>query len=91
VALLAKHVPDDSFNLDELRRVCEEHAVKHDVKWTWLALVRPGPFPDPIVKRVDRFTKPELGISLVNLAGEDVDTSSNLLGRKGLSLVRTFK
>jgi hypothetical protein len=91
VAFFAKHVPEDGFSLGELEQVLEDRAAKHNIKWTWLVLIRSGRFQETLVKRVDRFDKPELGISLVNLAEEDVDTSSNLLGRKALSLVRTFK
>jgi hypothetical protein len=91
VALFAKHVPQDDFNLRDLRKAVMGRAEEKNTKWTWLVLIRSGTFPDKLVRAVDGFDNPELGISLVNLAEQDVDTSSNLLGRKALSLVRVFK
>ena len=91
VAFFVKHVPEDDFNLGELRKVLEDRAVKLNVRWTWLALVRNGSFSEKLVKRVNSLTKPELGIALVNTAEQDVDTSENLLGRKALTLLRVFK
>ncbi len=91
VAFFAKHVPEENLDLGELSRVIAGRAAKHNVRWSWLVLIRSGGFPAELVNRVDGFEKPELGISLVNLAEEDVDTSSNILGRKALSLVRIFK
>lgn len=91
VALYAKHVPDDPVNLGELIKAAEGRAAKHNVKWTWLVLVRSGGFPEKLVKKVESFDKHELGITLVNLAERDVDASENILGRKALSLVRIFK
>ena len=91
VAFFAKHVPRDDFNLGELRKAVEGRAAKRNIRWTWLVLIRSGSFPGELVRRVDGFDKPELGISLVNLADWDVDTSSNILGRRALSMVRIFK
>ena len=91
VAFFAKHDAGDSLDLDGLLGAIEGRAAEHNIKWAWLVLVRSGPFTEGLVRQVDGFDKPGLGISLVNLADEDVDTSSNLLGRKALSLVRTFK
>lgn len=91
VAFYARHVPEGDVSLDDLRQAVYHRTTKHNIKWTWLVLVRSGCFPEKLVKRVDSFDRMELGISLVNLADEDVETSANLLGRKALSLVRTFK
>ncbi len=91
VAFYAKHVPEDDFNLGELCKAVEDRAAKGNVKWTWLVLLRSGSFPRQLVEKVDSFNKPELGITLVNVAEQDIDTSSNILGRKALSLVRVFK
>jgi hypothetical protein len=91
VAFYVKHVPGDDFSLGELRSAVEDRAAKLNVKWTWLALVRNGRFPEKLVEQVDSFTRPELALTLVNLDEQDIDTSSNLLGRKALSLVRAFK
>jgi hypothetical protein len=91
VAFYVKHVPKDDFNLGELRKAVEDRAAKLNVRWTWLVLVRPGSFPEKLVKKVDSFNKHELGITLVNTAEWDIDTSSNILGRKALGLVRIFK
>ena len=91
VAFYAKLVPGGDVSLDGLRQAVYDRTAKHNIRWTWLVLVRSGPFQEKLANIVDRFDKPELGISLVNLADEDVDTSANLLGRKALSLVRTFK
>lgn len=91
VAFFVKHVPDDGFSLGELRKAVEDRAAKHNVRWNWLVLLRGGGFPDKLVRRVDRFDKPELAISLVNIESRDIDTSSNVLGRKALSLLRAFK
>jgi hypothetical protein len=91
VAFFAKHVPKDDFNLGELRKAVEDRASKHNVRWNWLVLVRDGAFPEKLVKQVDSFDKPELAIVLVNTESQDVDASSNILGRKALSLVRAFK
>jgi hypothetical protein len=91
VAFFAKHVPEESLDFDELSRAIVSRAAKHNVRWSWLVLIRSGSFPAKLVNRIDGINKPELGISLVNLAEEDVDTSSNVLGRKALSLVRIFK
>lgn len=91
VALLAKHVPEDEFNLKDLAKAVLSRAAENNIRWTWLVLIRSGSFTDKLVKTVDGFDRPELGISLVNLKDEDIDTSSNLLGRKALSLVRIFK
>ncbi len=91
VAFYVKHVPRDDFNLGELRKVIEDRAVKHNIRWNWLALIRGGSFAEKLVKKVDSFSKQELGIVLVNTAEQDVDTSENILGRKALSLVRTWK
>lgn len=91
VAFFAKHVPEDSLDLDEVRRVVEDHAARHNIKWTWLVLIRSGRFPPKLAERIRGFDKPTIGISLVDLAEEDVDTSSNILGRKALSLIRVFK
>jgi hypothetical protein len=88
VAFFVKHVPDDGLSLGELRKAVEDRAAKHNVKWTWLVLVRSGSFPEKMVKRVDSFDKPELGITLVNISEQDIDTSENILGRKAMSLVR---
>jgi hypothetical protein len=91
VALFAMHVPEDGFNLEDLRKAVMSRAEDRNIKWTWLVLIRSGKFPDGLVKTVDGFDEQGLGISLVNLADQDVDTSSNILGRKALSLVRIFK
>jgi hypothetical protein len=91
VAFFVKHVPEHNFNLGELRKVVEDRAAKLNVRWTWLVLVRSGSFSDKLVKRVDSFDKQELGITLVNLDEQDIDTSDNILGRKALSLLRVFK
>jgi hypothetical protein len=91
VAFFVKHVPKDDFNLGELRKAVEDRASKYNVRWNWLVLVREGCFPEKMVKRVDSFDKPELAISLVNIEDQDIDTSSNVLGRKALSLLRAFK
>lgn len=91
VAFFAKQVPEESLDFDELSQAILGRAAKHNVRWSWLVLIRSGRFPAELVNKVDRFNKPELGISLVNLAEEDVDTSSNILGRKALSLVRVFR
>jgi hypothetical protein len=91
VAFFAKHVPEESPDLGELRQVIVGRAARNNVRWSWLVLIRSGSFPAKLVNRVDGFENPELGISLVNLMGEDVDTSSNILGRKALNLVRVFK
>ena len=91
VAFFVKHVPGADLNLGELRRVVEARAAEQNVKWTWLILIRSGGFPDALVKQVDGFDMSEIGITLVDLAEQDVDTSSNMLGRKALSLVRIFR
>lgn len=91
VAFFAKYVPGESLDLDELSQVVVGRASEHNVRWSWLVLVRSASFPAKLVNRVDGFQSPGLGISLVNLAEEDVDTSSNVLGRKALSLIRIFK
>ncbi len=91
VALFAKHVPEDEFNLEVLWKAVMSRAAENNTRWTWLVLIRAGGFTDELVKTVEGFDKPELGISLVNLIEHDVDTSSNILGRKALSLVRIFK
>lgn len=91
VALFAKHVPEDEFNLEDLMDAVMNRAAENNIRWTWLVLIRSGNFTDKLVETVRVFDKPELGISLVNLAEHDVDTSSNILGRKALSLVRIFK
>jgi hypothetical protein len=91
VALFAKHVPHDEFNLKDLSKAVMNRAAEKNIRWTWLVLIRGGSFTDKLVKAVDGFDKPELGISLVNLTEQDVDTSSNILGRKALSLVGIFK
>ena len=91
VAFYVKHVSEDNFSLGELRKAVEDRAAKLNVKWTWLVLVRDGKFPEKLVKQVDSFSKPELAVTLVNLDEQDIDTSSNMLGRKALSLVRAFK
>jgi hypothetical protein len=95
VALFAKHVPEDvledEFCLKDLTKALMNRATEKNIKWTWLVLIRTESFSDQLVKTVDGFEEPELGISLVNLAERDVDTSPNALGRKALSLVRIFK
>jgi hypothetical protein len=91
VALFAKHVPAEDIDLAGLCKAVEDRAAKLNVKWTWLVLFRTDKFPEDLIKKVNGFDKPELGISLVNLTEQDVDTSSNLLGRQALSLVRIFK
>lgn len=91
VAFFAKHVPKDDFNLGELRKAIEDRAAKHNVRWNWLVLVRDGSFPAKMVKRVEGFDKPELAIALVNVENQDIDASSNVLGRKAVSLLRAFK
>jgi hypothetical protein len=91
VAFFAKHVPGDDLSLDELRKGVEDRAAQNNIRWTWLVLIRLGSFPEGLVKTVDGFDQPGLGIALVDLADQDIDTSPNLLGRKALSLVRSFK
>jgi hypothetical protein len=91
VAFFAKEVHQDGFDLDRLMKAVTARAAEKNTRWTWLVLIRAGKFPDKLVKTVDGFDEPGLGISLVNLAEQDVDTSSNILGRKALSLVRIFK
>ncbi len=91
VAFFVKHVPKDDFSLGELRKAVEGRASKHNIRWNWLVLARSGGFPEKLVKRVDGFDKQELAITLVNIKDQDIDTSSNVLGRKALSLVRAFK
>jgi len=91
VAFFAKYVPEDDFSLGELRKTISGLAATNNVRWVWLALIRSGGFAERLVKQVEHFDKPELGISLVNLIEQDVDTSANILGRKALSLVRIFK
>jgi hypothetical protein len=91
VALFVKHVPEDDFSLEALKKAVTDLAAEKNIRWTWLVLVRAGCFTGKLAERIDRFDAPELGISLVNLADRDIDTSANLLGRKALSLIRTFK
>ena len=91
VAFFVKHAPEDDLNLGELRKALEDRAAKLNVKWTWLVLLRNGSFSEKLVKRVNSIDKKELGIALVNIDEQDIDTSDNLLGRKSLSLLRTFK
>jgi hypothetical protein len=91
VGFFVKHVSEDGFSLEDLKSAVISRAAQKNTRWTWLVLVRSGSFTDRLVKVVDGYDKPELGISLVNLTEQDVDTSSNILGRKALSLVRTFK
>ena len=91
VGFFVKHVPEDGFNMKDLRKAVTDRAAEKNVRWTWLVLIRLGSFTDRLVETVDGFDRPELGISLVNLTEHDVDTSSNILGRKALSLVRIFK
>jgi hypothetical protein len=91
VALFAKHVPKDDLSLEDLRRSVTAWAEERNTRWTWLVLIRAGSFTDDTVEAVDGFDQAGLGISLVNLADGDIDTSSNLLGRKALSLLRVFK
>ena len=91
VAVFVKHVPKDDFSFGELRKAVEDRAAKHNVKWTWLAMVRDGGFPDKLVKRVREFSKPQLAVSLVNTGEKDIETSDNMLGRKAMSLLRAFK
>jgi hypothetical protein len=91
VAFFAKHVAEEDIDLGGLRMAVEERAAEHNVRWTWLVLVRTGSFPEDLVREVGCFDKPGLGISLVNLADQDIDTSSNALGRHALSLLRIFK
>jgi hypothetical protein len=91
VALFAKYVPEDGFNLKALLDGVMNRAAERNTRWSWLVLIRSGGFPREVVKAVDGFDKPELGITLVNLADQDFDTSPNILGRKALSLVRIFK
>ena len=91
VALFAKHVPEDDFGLDDLVKAVTDRGEEKNIRWTWLVLVRSGKFPETMVKTVDAFHRHEPGISLVNLRDEDVDTSSNMLGRKAMSLLTGFK
>lgn len=97
VGLFAKHVPGDEASLKHeadlmgLVDAVMERAARTNTRWSWLVLVSPGSFPDEVVSVVDGFDRPELGISLVDLADRDIDTSANALGRKALSLVRIFK
>jgi hypothetical protein len=91
VGLYAKYVPENGFNLEDLKEAVSERAVENNIRWTWLVLIRSGSFTDELVKRVDGFFEQELGVSLVNLTEEDIDTSSNILGRKALALLRIFR
>jgi hypothetical protein len=91
VAFFARHVPEHDVNLGDLCKAVEDRAAQNNVRWTWLALIRSASFPEELVEKVDGFGKPELAISLVNLADRDIDTSPNVLGRKALSLLRIFK
>jgi hypothetical protein len=91
VGFFVKHVPEDSLRLRDMIEAVTDRAGQKNIRWAWLVLVRVGSFADEVVESVDGYSRPELGISLVNLAEEDVDTSSNALGRKALSLLRIFK
>jgi hypothetical protein len=91
VAVFVKHVPEDEFDLEDLIRAVTKRATEKNTKWTWLVLLRRGGFTDKAVERVSGFDRPELGISLVNLAAEDVETTPNLLGRKAPSLFGIFR
>jgi hypothetical protein len=90
VGVYLRHTPGDDFVLDDILETINSHAREHDGKWPWLVLVRNGPFTEELVGKVDAFEKSEPGICLVNLEERDIDTSSNLLGRKALSLLRVF-
>jgi hypothetical protein len=91
VAFLAKHVFREEVNLGGLRKSVEDRTAARNIKWTWLVLIRTGSFPQDLIETVRCFDKPELAISLVDLAEQDIDTSPNVLGRKALSLIRIFK
>ncbi|MHC5040719.1 MAG: hypothetical protein ACYTHM_25690 [Planctomycetota bacterium] len=91
VAFFAARIPEGPFDLEKWKSAVEEHAGRTGSKWTWLLFLRAGPFPGDVVKRVEQFDEIGLGITLVNLAEEDVDTSDNILGRKVLPLVRRFR
>lgn len=91
VAFFVKHAPENDFNLGELRKAVEDRAARLNVRWTWLVLIRSGCFPENLVKKVNSFNKQELGVALVNIDEQDIDTSDNLLGRKALTLLRVFK
>lgn len=91
VGLFAKHIPEDDFSLNELVKTVRDRAREKNIRWVWLVLIRSGPFADRMVEKVDAFDDPEPGVSLVSLEDKDIDTSSNLLGRKSPSLLRAFK
>ena len=91
VGLFVKHAPEDDFSLNDLVKALADRAGEKIIRWTWLVLVRSGSFSETMIETVDAFARPEPGISLVNLKDEDVDTSSNILGRKAMSLLTSFK
>lgn len=91
VAFYALHVPEDGFDFDKILKTVEERSKNTGAQWTWLLLFRNGGFPERLVKRVEEFNEQWIGIALGDVSGGDFNASSNLLGRKALSLVRITK
>ena len=91
VAFYAMRVPEDGFDLDEILKTVAERSKTAGAEWTWLLLLRNGAFPEKIAKRVENFGEPRIGLALGDIAAGDFNASSNVLGRKALSLIRVAK
>ena len=64
---------------------------EHDIEWSWLVIPREGPFSRRAKAMVERNERRELGIALVDLATQEITTSSSYVGRRMPRFIRCFR
>lgn len=80
--------------LKELHTLLQEvsnFTAEQDIEWSWLVIPREGPFTRRARAMVERNDRRELGIALVDLAAQEITTSSSYVGRRMPRFIRCFR
>ncbi len=68
-----------------------EYREKEEMAWAWLVIVNEGPFSKRAQALVERDDTKEIGITLVDLASQEITASKSYIGRRMAHIAKRFK
>jgi hypothetical protein len=77
--------------LGTLTRSIKGYMEEREMAWSWLVLTGEESFTRKAIAGVQKNNSHEIGISLVDLAAQEVTTNDSVIGRRMRRFVRTFK
>ncbi|MFQ5968707.1 MAG: hypothetical protein ACE5MI_14075 [Acidimicrobiia bacterium] len=74
-----------------MRKDIQDYMGERDLSWSWLVLLRQGPFTRKARLLVEKDKTRELGLALVDLEAREITHSRSYIGRRMPQFLKAFK